>query len=244
MHPIKYLEIKPSINLKIEKISNNMKTVKKENDFLSQKIYDKSANYFVKKLAKTKITPNQMTLFGLILDIFTAQLFFIGTYFTLILGGVLIQLSFFMDRMDGQLARMKGIASKYGQLLDEGLGVFGMSLIFIGAIGGYYNKTGSIYIWYLGFFALLGLLMMNLFAHLSKEIYGKNNNAGKKLREKINKKTGNKFHPRLFAFSADIQRGIMSLAGFVNFAPLFLWAFAIMGNLYWIARYFVYRSFK
>ena len=55
-------------------------TVKKENDFLSQKVYDKFAYPIVKWLAKTSITPNQVTFFGLLIDFVAAYLFFLGNY--------------------------------------------------------------------------------------------------------------------------------------------------------------------
>lgn len=219
-----------------------MSIIKKENDFLAQVFYDRLAYFFVKKLKKTNIHPTHLNLSGLGIDIIAGIFFFFGSWIYLIIGGLLVQVALLIDRMDGQLARAKGVASKYGQLLDEGLGVVGMSAIFLGAIGGYFNKTGHVWVWYVGFAGLIGLLMMNLFAHLSKEIYGKNNKAGQKIRDKLNKKLKNNFHPRLFAFSADIQRGSMSLSGFINYAPLFLWVFSILGNLYWIARFFVYKN--
>lgn len=221
-----------------------MEVVKKDNTFFAKVFYDKIAYFFVKKLAKTKIQPNHLSFFGLFLDFISAYLFFLGEWKFLIIAGFLIQISLLMDRMDGQLARMKGIASKYGQLLDEGLGVFGMSIIFIGAIGGYFARTGEVFIWYLGFFGLLGLLMMNLFSHLAKEIYGSKNNAGKKLREKINKKSGRIVPSQALEFSAEVQRSVMSISGFVNYIPLFLWIFTIVGNFYWIARFFVYAKRK
>ncbi|MCK5434089.1 MAG: CDP-alcohol phosphatidyltransferase family protein, partial [Dehalococcoidales bacterium] len=62
-------------------------------------------------LAKTKVTPNQMSLaaFGIALLSFVS--FILGHN---IIAGLLVQLSSIVDGVDGSLARLKGMASEFG----------------------------------------------------------------------------------------------------------------------------------
>jgi len=63
----------------------------------------------------TNLTPNQVTLISFILAGIAGIAFWFG-YF--IWGALLYQLSYIFDIIDGSLARVKGISSKYGAFLD------------------------------------------------------------------------------------------------------------------------------
>lgn len=66
-------------------------------------------------LVPTPVTPNAVTLFTLALAIVCGAMVAAGWN---IAGGVLIQAVSVIDGVDGELARMKGLVSRFGGLLD------------------------------------------------------------------------------------------------------------------------------
>lgn len=71
-----------------------------------------------RKLARTKITPNQVTLLQLLFGCLAGFLFSKATYLYLILGAISLQISIFLDYVDGEIARIKGLTSIAGEWLE------------------------------------------------------------------------------------------------------------------------------
>jgi phosphatidylglycerophosphate synthase len=70
-------------------------------------------------LAATRVTPNQITLATLVVFAGGAALMALGPgYGALVLAAVVIELSYVLDCVDGQLARLKGTSSPVGAHLD------------------------------------------------------------------------------------------------------------------------------
>jgi len=69
-------------------------------------------------LAKTPLTPNQITLFGLIIGAGSGILFAQGNYWDSFLGGLLLILTAIWDCCDGDIARLKFMESDFGDKLD------------------------------------------------------------------------------------------------------------------------------
>ena len=67
-------------------------------------------------LRKTKITPNHLTISGVIISAISATM--ISQNF-LIYGGLILLLSGFFDLLDGEMARTNKQTSKYGALLES-----------------------------------------------------------------------------------------------------------------------------
>ncbi|MCD6324198.1 MAG: CDP-alcohol phosphatidyltransferase family protein [Desulfurococcales archaeon] len=61
------------------------------------------------------VTPNQITVISLLTALFTAGIILAGH---LIIGGIMIQVSSMIDGVDGELARARGVKSKFGGFLD------------------------------------------------------------------------------------------------------------------------------
>lgn len=73
----------------------------------------------VSALAETRVTPNQITLFAFVVaGGAAAVLAGWPTYWGLVLGAVVFELSYVLDCADGMLARWRGTASPEGHLLD------------------------------------------------------------------------------------------------------------------------------
>jgi hypothetical protein len=78
------------------------------------------ANYLLRYIADINwISPNHVTLFALFLGILASVCFVIASPLFMILGALLVQLSFIVDCMDGQLARYRQQFSLLGAWLDR-----------------------------------------------------------------------------------------------------------------------------
>ena len=72
-----------------------------------------------RQLARTPVTPNQVTVVALLIGLAAALLLVIGSPVAVIVGGVLIALQSIVDSCDGELARLRFQFSALGQWLDN-----------------------------------------------------------------------------------------------------------------------------
>jgi len=72
----------------------------------------------VRFLYNKKITPNQVTVFSIILSLIGAVFFSLGSKASCLVGAFLFELFYIFDSVDGQLARAKGLFSHGGKYLD------------------------------------------------------------------------------------------------------------------------------
>ncbi|MEQ8320078.1 MAG: CDP-alcohol phosphatidyltransferase family protein [Rhodospirillales bacterium] len=86
----------------------------------------------VRPLAKTAVTPNQVTTVRIIAGVAAAMSLAYGARETAIYGAVLFMLSMLLDRADGDLARLTGRTSPGGHTYDLFADAFCNTLIFIG----------------------------------------------------------------------------------------------------------------
>jgi phosphatidylglycerophosphate synthase len=96
--------------------------------------YDQQlASRVVGVLARTPVTPNMVTTFGLLCGLAAALLYATGEPFNVALAAALFMLAVFNDHLDGGLARATGRTSKFGHYYDHvavGVAYIGM---FVGA---------------------------------------------------------------------------------------------------------------
>lgn len=69
-------------------------------------------------LARTPVTPNQLTAVRLIAGLAAAAAYAVGEPFWTLLGGIFFLLSVALDRADGELARVTGIMTEWGHRFD------------------------------------------------------------------------------------------------------------------------------
>lgn len=65
------------------------------------------------------ITPNRLTILSFCATILSGVLVLADGTTSLVWAGVVLQAAYIIDCMDGQLARYRGLSSKYGSLLDK-----------------------------------------------------------------------------------------------------------------------------
>jgi CDP-L-myo-inositol myo-inositolphosphotransferase len=122
--------------------------------YISKHINRKMSEPMARLLAKTKVTPNQMTwaAFGIALLSFIS--FVLGNN---IIAGLLVQLSSIVDGIDGSLARLKGMTSEFGGFLDSVLDRYADILIVLGlTLWSLSHETYS-GIWLAGLLAITGI---------------------------------------------------------------------------------------
>ena len=65
------------------------------------------------------LTPNRLTIISFALTIVSGLLILSDTTASLVGAGMVLQVAYIIDCMDGQLARYRGVSSKVGSLLDK-----------------------------------------------------------------------------------------------------------------------------
>jgi CDP-diacylglycerol---glycerol-3-phosphate 3-phosphatidyltransferase len=86
-------------------------------------------NSIMRPLARLGITPNTLTLLGLLLSILTALVISQGF---LLAGGLLVLFAGIFDMFDGAMARVRNAASTFGAFLDSTLDRYSESIILFG----------------------------------------------------------------------------------------------------------------
>ncbi len=123
--------------------------------YVSRYINRRISDPIAKLLARTRITPNQMSwaAFGLAVLSFLS---FINNWN--IAGGLLAQLSSIIDGVDGSLARLKGMSSAFGGFLDSILDRYADILILLGLTVWAASNEVYPYVWPAGFLAIAGTI--------------------------------------------------------------------------------------
>lgn len=116
----------------------------------------------VKKISKTNITPNQITILRGIINAVSLLLFAVGNHLSLIIAFVLFQTFELLDHVDGDLARYKDMYSKMGEFLECVIDTFGSkisNLFGLCVTIGVYRHTNDFRIFYLFIAVVLGRLL-------------------------------------------------------------------------------------
>src|SRR5690554_4496825 len=135
-------------------------------DRLQQGIY-MIINPFVKGLIWLGLTPNAVTTIGLMLNIGVAALFIVGAEKTnqgdlsyVGWGGALILFAGLFDMLDGQVARIGNMSSKFGAFYDSVLDRYSEMFMFLGVC--YYLVSHHYFLSSLfAFIALIGSMMVS-----------------------------------------------------------------------------------
>jgi len=119
--------------------------------YMNRRISDPIA----KLLARTRITPNQVSWAAFCL---AALSFLSFIYNWNIAGGLLAQLSSIIDGVDGSLARLKGMSSAFGGFLDSILDRYADILVMLGLTMWSASNEVYSYVWLAGFLSITGTI--------------------------------------------------------------------------------------
>ena len=132
-----------------------------------QDIVYKIINPFVEFLIRSKVTPNAITTIGLIINVAATVVLIIGAEFGErgdhryigIAGGIILFAGLF-DMIDGRLARLGNMSSKFGALYDSVLDRYSELIMFLGIC--YYLISHDYFISSVfGFIAMIGSIMVS-----------------------------------------------------------------------------------
>lgn len=155
------------MNSAIEKPLNNRAMEKTPLRIVLQQIIYKVINPFVKLLIKIGFTPNAVTTTGLLLNVGVAVIFVVGveegnrgdlTYVGW--AGALVLFAGLFDMLDGQVARLGNMSSKFGALYDSVLDRYSELVMFLGIcyyLIGHHYFLSSLF----AFIALIGSMMVS-----------------------------------------------------------------------------------
>ena len=114
-----------------------------------------------KVLVRFNITPNQISFFSFILSMIAAGLFTLGNYWFLALGGIVAQFASIVDGSDGEVARLKYLASAYGGWFDAVLDRYADAFLLFGLTWYVYIQNLSPWALGIGFLAIIGSFMLS-----------------------------------------------------------------------------------
>ncbi len=114
-----------------------------------------------KYLVRTQITPNQITVVSFLMSLMGAAFLFLGTYAAGALGGVLIQAGSVVDGCDGEVARLKGIATPRGAWLDTMLDRYADLAVTLAIVGAYARHFPGAFPWVIGMVAATGFILVS-----------------------------------------------------------------------------------
>lgn len=100
------------------------------------------SRYISAKLVQTPLTPNMLTLFGLLIGLWAGWCFAQGNYISNVAGGILLALTAIWDCCDGDVARLKLMESDFGETLDTACDNIINVFIFTGMMLGVAKTQG------------------------------------------------------------------------------------------------------
>ncbi|MCE2510502.1 MAG: CDP-alcohol phosphatidyltransferase family protein [Alphaproteobacteria bacterium] len=109
----------------------------------------------IRVLARTPVTPNQLTTLRLLAGLGAAAAYAVGEPFWTLLGGIFFVLSVLLDRADGELARITGITTEWGHRFDLVSDTVVNAALFIGI--GVGLRDGTLGLWSVPLGLLAGL---------------------------------------------------------------------------------------
>ncbi|MFQ5969521.1 MAG: sugar phosphate nucleotidyltransferase [Nitrososphaerales archaeon] len=203
------------------------KNLKKETDGPVSKIINRPISLRISKiLLKAGITPNQVSLLSFIIGISGASLFFLGEYFYLILGGILVQIHSIMDGCDGEVARLKLRETKYGAWFDAVLDRYADAAIILGLTYGYWSISNDGFIWIIGFVAVIGSFLNSYTGDKYDSIFRNEDRAN---RSKIR-------------IGRDVRLLLITIGALTNQIPILLVIVAALANFEALRRLIVFRN--
>ncbi len=126
----------------------------------------KIARVCILPLVNTPVTPNHLTVLRLITGLAACSLLAIGSYEGNLWGGVLWLISAFLDRADGELARVSGKTSEWGHKFDYFCDVTVTALFFLGIGIGLRESSLGLWTIVMGISASAGVVAAEILAEI------------------------------------------------------------------------------
>jgi phosphatidylglycerophosphate synthase len=140
------------------RLASSVRAESVETDALMARWFDRRLSWRLSyRLARTRLTPNQITLANTALGFGCAAMFASVSYWLRLLGALLFVISITLDGVDGEVARLRMVESKAGARLDVITDNLVHIAVFIGLMAGCYRASHSV-----AYFYLLAVLLVGL----------------------------------------------------------------------------------
>ncbi|MBV8774051.1 MAG: CDP-alcohol phosphatidyltransferase family protein [Deltaproteobacteria bacterium] len=118
-------------------------------DALMARMVDRRFSWRISlRLARTRVTPNQVTIFNTIVGLGCGLMLASVSYWLRLCGALLFLLSITLDGVDGELARLRMLESPFGKRLDVMTDNLVHVAVFTGIAAGCYRLNHSSAYWY------------------------------------------------------------------------------------------------
>ncbi len=133
------------------RLAQSVREESAQTDALMARLLDRRLSWRLSlQLARTRIRPNQVTLVNTALGFGCAALLATTSYWLRLLGALLLLVSITLDGVDGELARLRMLESRFGERLDVLTDNAVHVAVFIGIAAGCYRVShSSSYFWIL-----------------------------------------------------------------------------------------------
>ncbi len=126
----------------------------------------KIARVCIRPLINSPVTPNHLTVLRLLTGVMACAAFAIGSSSANLWGGILWLISAFLDRADGELARVTNNCTAWGHKFDYFCDVTVTSLFFVGIGIGLRDTSLGDWSMLMGVFAGAGVLIAEILAEI------------------------------------------------------------------------------
>jgi phosphatidylglycerophosphate synthase len=116
---------------------------KSDDGFLARTVSRRISRFFSKRLAHTSITPNQITVIGVIIGLIGAYFLAEPSYGARLVGAFLFLFCVIVDGVDGEVARLKLQETSFGHYLDIVTDNVVHVVLFVAIALGLYRETGE-----------------------------------------------------------------------------------------------------
>jgi len=117
--------------------------------FLTE-VYRRPSIIVAEQLAKTRITPNQLSFLSIVSGAIACLFLSTGTYSYLLIGAFFTHLALFFDYLDGPVAKLKNMQTKLGEWVDLTCSNLADFLILLGIIIASYQQNPHVCVWIFG----------------------------------------------------------------------------------------------
>lgn len=205
----------------------------------------------VRALTHTPVTPNIVTLAGLLVAIVSTYCFSQGTYLASLAGALLFFASGLLDEVDGMLARIRFSDSAFGTWFEGTVDNVSYLLLFIGITFGLYQQRGPQEV-LIGELTLIGSVLSVIVISWQRKRSTRPDKPHEyigKIYQLLEQDRGNLLSRAVRELQVFIRKGVVIhyvvLFTALGLLPLLLRLAALGSNLTWIfSLYFSFRFFR
>jgi phosphatidylglycerophosphate synthase len=203
----------------------------------------------VRLLAHTHVTPNGLTLAGLLIAILAALMFARGSYANYVAGALLFFVSGLFDEMDGMVARIKFRESAFGTWFEGFVDNITYLAVFAGIIVGLHRQYGSWALKY-GIALMIGCLLSIIVIAVQRTLAttrGRPHEYAGRMNRFMEADSSNLVSKIVRQIHIFVKKGVLVhyllIFTIVGGLPVFLWLAAVGSNLTWILGLYFTRRF-